>query len=442
MMGGIVNGLLVGVGPAHYAQVRTNVIRFRRALEATGSPNEAFEAVSKNFRPYMEGLWRSQLLGTTFASSIDRLKVPTALSKKINLFSSENMVFKAGANVMEKSEDFLRAAAFVRWYDPSTPASFKLAKEMSLAVHFDYGSLTRMETFVKRFVPFFVWTRRNLPLQMRAMVEQPGHVARLLHAQRNVNETFGDDNFVDEHGFARSPYLSAFAMATPIIFNEDTPYWQRLILDPDIPVNDLFETVKAFSEGPSGMANHLLNMVSPVYTTPLEFTANDDYHVAAPTGLREIMMATDWLRPGEDIVSGDERLVNATLARFFSTGLPFLSEWTRTAGIVPSGGNQAARAGYNIEDGVSFDERIKAAALTLGRGISGAHLQVPADSSAAGWRAIFDEIEPEIDKLHLTGQAIEPEDIEAYIAQLLAREGITDPNAVSQIANQAFVPAS
>jgi hypothetical protein len=341
------------------------------------------------------------------------------MSQLLNPFSSKNAVFKLGGRIMESSEDFLRGAAFVRWYDPNNPVSAKLAKEMALAVHFDYSSLTRMETSIKRFVPFFIWTRRNLPLQMRAMIEQPGHVTRLLHLKENVNAS-QDDTFVDEVGFAQSPYLSAFAMRSPFTMHEDTPYWQRLLIDPQLPVNDLEDALKAFSGGPGSWVQWGLRSISPRFSTPFE---SGDYDVLAPVGLREILFATEWAHPFEQV--GSDFRVPAGVANVFNTALPFLGEWTRISGIQPRGGNAAARAGYNIEDGVSIEERIMASALALARA-GGAQLQTPADSRAAGYGAM-DAIAEVEELLRLQGKVVDTEDLEDYINTLLARSGIDAP---------------
>lgn len=431
---GAVNGLLIGVGPRHYAAVNNNVWKFRQLLDEFGVEG-AIKQLPENFQPYMDGLWKSGLLSTSFSHTLDRLKIKPELGELVNPFSSKNAVFRAGGAVMESSEDFLRAAAFIRWYDPANPATMKLAKEMALAAHFDYTSLTRMETSIKRFVPFFVWTRRNLPLQMRAMIEQPGTINRFNHLKENVNHEF-EGGFVDEIGFAQSPYLSSFAMKTPFIFGEDTPYWQRLLLDPQLPVRDIEEVLKAFEEGPAGMGEWLIRSLSPAFSSPIQIF--EEYDTVAPTGLREILMAADAVLPGEGVAGFEEGLSGdmrgpAFAANLFSTALPFLGEWTRIAGIVPTSPSQAARGGFNTEDGVEGGERIKAAALGLGRAI-GTTLQTPADTRSASYDAIFGMYD-EIDDMKLKGQIVDTEDLGEVLETLLKRQGI-DPDVLRLVSSE------
>lgn len=53
--------------------------------------------------------------------------------------------------------------------------------------HFDYDDLSKFErTVVRRIVPFYTWTRKNLPLQIEMMLTKPGAYTRWLHLERNM----------------------------------------------------------------------------------------------------------------------------------------------------------------------------------------------------------------------------------------------------------------
>lgn len=421
VMGGIINNLIIGVGPRHYAFVRTNAIIFRNAIEGGESVENALKLLPPKAQPYFEAMWASGLLNKGFGHTIEAIKGTTTLGSKINPLSTDNIAFQLGGRFMEHSEDFLRAAAFVRHYDPNNPSTQRMALEMAMVANFDYSSLTKFESALRRFIPFFVWTRRNIPLQMRALIEQPGHALRLLHTKENVSAEFDVDNFVDEVGFNASPWLSAFAIKTPVIYDEETPFWQRLILDPDIPLADLEEAVEAFSGGPRTALEWGLRSISPAYSAPIG-SIFKDYDTVAPTGLREIMMAFDWMG-ADPTTSGDDYIVPGAVAGIFNTLTPFLGEWTRTAGLVPSSGAQAAKAGFNIEDGIQFDERIKAGLLSLGRAL-GAHLQTPGDTRSQAFEALS-EVRDVKERMKLSGTIFDDEEeMNEYIRAILAREGI------------------
>lgn len=53
---------------------------------------------------------------------------------------------------------------------------------MSSKMHlFNYADITPFERTLKQFIPFWTWTRNNIPLQIRSLVQKPGRVAVLQH---------------------------------------------------------------------------------------------------------------------------------------------------------------------------------------------------------------------------------------------------------------------
>ena len=61
------------------------------------------------------------------------------------------------------------------------------------ALHFEYKDLSKGEQWVKRFVPFYVWNRYNIPLQMRALFFAPDKIKRLALINENFQKAFGPD---------------------------------------------------------------------------------------------------------------------------------------------------------------------------------------------------------------------------------------------------------
>lgn len=53
---------------------------------------------------------------------------------------------------------------------------------------FDYQDLTPLERKLKRFFPFYTWSRKNIPLQFESMVTQPGKYALVAKGKRSVEE--------------------------------------------------------------------------------------------------------------------------------------------------------------------------------------------------------------------------------------------------------------
>jgi hypothetical protein len=60
------------------------------------------------------------------------------------------------------------------------------------ALQFDYADLSDFERNVlKNILPFYVWTRRNLPLQFFSLLNQPGKFNKLDFAKENLQSQFG-----------------------------------------------------------------------------------------------------------------------------------------------------------------------------------------------------------------------------------------------------------
>lgn len=64
---------------------------------------------------------------------------------------------------------------------------------------FDYGNLTKFEkTFLRRIIPFYTFTRKNIELQVRTLLTTPGKTSQQLTAIRTLGETLSGDNALTE----------------------------------------------------------------------------------------------------------------------------------------------------------------------------------------------------------------------------------------------------
>lgn len=101
----------------------------------------------------------------------------------------------------ESSEDYLRFAAFLkgaREMGLEAPESGVRGYAASLwvkATQFDYSDLNDFERgALKMVVPFYTWTRYNVPLQLRAIIHEPGKVQQALRIHESLAYAFGDEN--------------------------------------------------------------------------------------------------------------------------------------------------------------------------------------------------------------------------------------------------------
>lgn len=99
---------------------------------------------------------------------------------------------------VEISEDYMRFAAFLKGIDEVglEPDSFirgYAASQFVKTTQFDYADLSEIEQALKLFVPFYTWTRYNVPLQVRAVIQQPGKVAQALRIHESLGAMFGEE---------------------------------------------------------------------------------------------------------------------------------------------------------------------------------------------------------------------------------------------------------
>ena len=94
-----------------------------------------------------------------------------------------------------ESEDYLRFASFLRGIDDfGFEDGGALASMYTLASQFDYRDLTRFEReAVKMVMPFYTWARYNIPLQVRAMISEPGKVAKAIRLNESLRDAFGEE---------------------------------------------------------------------------------------------------------------------------------------------------------------------------------------------------------------------------------------------------------
>lgn len=114
-------------------------------------------------------------------------------------------------------------------------------------VHFDYSDLSTLDEKTKRFVPFWIWTSRNIPLQISQMVTRPKAYAQYERLKREfpVNEELMVPSWIQK----LAP-LGAGPGA---------------VLTPDLPQVRLAENLKQI-----GTVTGLIGQTTPLVRVPVE----------------------------------------------------------------------------------------------------------------------------------------------------------------------------
>jgi hypothetical protein len=125
--------------------------------------------------------------------------------------------------------------------------------------HFDYSDLSKVDEVAKKFIPFWIWTTRNIPLQMTEQIYRPKAYMQYENIKR------------------RSPVSSDIIM--PEWLKEKGPMglvgsW---VLSPDLPMTRLQQQAEAFAS-----PTKLIGQMYPTYKLPVEMFARKQMATGIP----------------------------------------------------------------------------------------------------------------------------------------------------------------
>lgn len=186
------------------------------------------------------------------------------------------------AAASEKREEFTRMAHFIDAFKDEGKAikanSPTLAKDLQEAasragarvrhVNIDFGDLTHFEQQVmKRAIPFYTWSRKNLPLQLEALALHPGRVAALPKGTAALQTLLG----TNQGGYNSQGVMDTIPkwlkqMSSVRLQGEghgkNSIYWNTALP---------FDDISKFTEGgTAGVFSNLVGMLSPGAKIPIE----------------------------------------------------------------------------------------------------------------------------------------------------------------------------
>ncbi|HEY6019740.1 MAG TPA: hypothetical protein VIY48_07515, partial [Candidatus Paceibacterota bacterium] len=125
--------------------------------------------------------------------------------------------------------------------------------------HFDYEDLTTLERKkMKSFFPFYTWTRKNIPFQIKALVERPGKFATFPKVAQESQYAAGNDKGTILPGYIGD----AFGFQVPMLGKHN-------YLLPQIGAADLQAL-----DSPGGAVQRFSSLINPAYRLPAELLAN------------------------------------------------------------------------------------------------------------------------------------------------------------------------
>lgn len=176
--------------------------------------------------------------------------------KKVNPLSQNNVAFRAGRAVGNAVEQQARVLNFManleRTGDVVTSA------ERTKQFLFDYTNLSDFEKGVmRRLIPFYTFTRKNLELQVGQLAKQPGKLATQAKLFTNISKTLSGSSLSEEETKLLPQFLQE---GLGIVYKRDGNKVE-IINSLGTPIEQIFSNLKP---------NTILGGLSPIISVPLQ----------------------------------------------------------------------------------------------------------------------------------------------------------------------------
>lgn len=185
---------------------------------------------------------------------------------KYNPLSADNVVFKKARAVGSFIEHQQKATAYITALKQGK--SIDEALTLATKAGFDYRALTPFESkFLRRIIPFYSFTRKNIELQLKTLGENPERINQILALMRNVPALVGGDS-VDREA---DKYLPNYLKNSLGIRLADTPEGLAQY------ISNFGTPIEAFAELING--NPVLkgiSMMNPILKAPTEIGIGKD----------------------------------------------------------------------------------------------------------------------------------------------------------------------
>ena len=201
-------------------------------------------------------------LGAKF-ETVTKLEKGKRAAQAVNPLSTVNIAFKGGRTVGQAVEQHARILHFLTNLE-KTGDPILAAKRTKMFL-FDYQNLSNFEkTVARRLIPFYTFTRKNLELQARSLIEVPGRQAMQIKFFNTIGEVFyGQEPLTDEEQKALPEWIKK---GQNIISKRDGKMLE-IIQGFGTPIEQPF---KALGK------NEILGSISPILRLPLEQMTGQD----------------------------------------------------------------------------------------------------------------------------------------------------------------------
>ena len=273
-IGGMFNNWLAGLkNPARYIEAR-GVIKYKRAIERgediadgvlmLGGKEFKYSKLVKMMED--QQIFNSSGMMDVMRNLGDRVNVMSKTGKLEHIANRISEVPRAG---LEMIENQLRVPLFLdRIAKGESP---EIAAKWVYKFHFDYAPelLTPFEKNVmKRIVPFYTWTRHNIPLQFEQLLKQPGKYLSMDKLKREIEAAQDTERVAEERKYMPDWLQNMFTIRMGDVKATGEPYYLQF----DLPLEDMNKL----------NIREILSMTSPLLKYPLERILNKNIYFDSP----------------------------------------------------------------------------------------------------------------------------------------------------------------
>lgn len=169
-------------------------------------------------------------------------------------------LIKAGGRVGEAIETNAKLAHFIAKREAGLSA-YEAGLSVKRAL-FDYQDISEVDKAIRNVVPFWTFTRKNIPYQLNRLIETPGRATTILKLKNNVEVLAGDDK-------TAAILPDWLKDASPIFIGKKDKKVRYAKMEGFFPTADLAKL--------SDPAKEMVNMLSPVLKVPLEQALNKNF---------------------------------------------------------------------------------------------------------------------------------------------------------------------
>ena len=210
-----------------------------------------------------------------------------------------NVAVRYGQQLGATVDELHRMSAHIAYARQGVEAGEATAR--SKALHYDFSRMTDVEREVmRRVIPFYSWTRKNVPFQIAELAQRPGGLAG--------STVKGLDNLRSQGGFV--PDSVSEGMAIPV-GKEDATGTSRFLTHFGLPVEDAFSMIGTGASPIQSTGEKILGMSNPLIKMPAELIANKQFYSG-----RHIDDL--YSRTGNPLL--DQVIMNSPASRFLTTG--------------------------------------------------------------------------------------------------------------------------